>query len=160
MARLNTSLRAPTRIPYALNEQIRQLQQQMAEERVLQQQRRQQLGDVLTDRLTSWPVLLSAVAAGVMLRQINAAGQVPAEPPITATTQPTAVTSPENSTCSSVTSATPTVPPQQPFWSRLLSLPLLTQSIWWLSQQLWQSRLFRDLVRQKLIKSDRRHPPY
>ena len=42
MARLKKTHQAPTLTPYSLNEQIRQLQQQMADELALQQQRQQQ----------------------------------------------------------------------------------------------------------------------
>ncbi len=143
---------------YSLNIQIRQLQQQIADERALQHQRQQQFRQVLSNRLTSWPMLLGAVAAGVVLRQINTASTVQARPPRAASPAIAAASSTNAPAESAVTIATSTA--RQPFWSTLLSLPLLTQSIWWWLQQLWQSRLFRDLVRHKLIKSEQRHPPY
>jgi len=162
MARFKMTPQTPPQSPYSLNAKISQLQQQMAEERVLQDQRQLQLQQVVSDRLTRWPVILGAVAAGVMLRQISRAAQIPASAPIAATVTPTGdavITSPENNPQASGTSATPTAPLPS-FWSTLLSLPLLSQSIWWLLQQIWQSGLFRDVVRQKLLKSDQRHPPY
>lgn len=136
--------------PYSLNQQIRHLQLQLADELVLQQQQRLKVRELLVDRLTSWPVMLGAVATGLLLSQTRrhnytaAAASLPAA----SSAEPTPVLTPE-----------PTPEPAS-FWSTLLSLPLLTQSIWWLAEQLWYSRLFRDVVRQKLLKSDQRHPPY
>jgi|GEM_PF-6853856 len=139
---------------YTLNQQIRQLQQQMVAELVLQQQQRLRVRELLVKRLTSWPVLLGAVATGLLLsqtkRQDNTAA--PAPLPVARTVEPTSVLSREPSLEPS--------PEPASFWSKLLSLPLLTQSIWWLAEQVWYSRLFRDAVRQKLLKSEQRHPPY
>ena len=53
-----------SKTPYSLNQQIRQLQQQMADEQVILQTQRIKVRELLVERLTSWPVLLGALAAG------------------------------------------------------------------------------------------------
>ena len=142
----------------SLNQQIRQLQQQMADDLVLQQQQRLKVQDLLVERLTSWPVLLGAIATGLLLSQTRRQGH---------SADPASATPNQKATDPSAIELTPAqiaanqpAPESTSFWSKLLSLPLLTQSIWWLAEQVWYSRLFRDVVRQKLLKSDQRHPPY
>lgn len=144
---------------YSLNQQIRQLQQQMADEQVIQQKQKIKVRELLVERLTSWPVLLGAVATGLLLSQTrrhsSAVDTTSAAPIQTADT----TTSSGEFTPAQIAAATPE-PAAPSLWSTLLSLPLLTQGIWWLAEQIWYSRLFRDVVRQKLLKSDQRHPPY
>ncbi|OBP15691.1 hypothetical protein A5320_10305 [Rheinheimera sp. SA_1] len=137
---------------YSLNEQIQQLQQQIAAERKLQQHNQLQFRQILTERLTSWPVLLGGIAAGVLLRRAYITENAQVQRPPELATAPTSEMSADASA--------PIAAEPQSYWSTLLSLPLLTQSIWWLLQQLWQSQLFRDVVRHKLIKLNHRHPPY
>lgn len=145
--------------PYSLNQQIRQLQQQMADEQIIQQKQNIKVRELLVERLTSWPVLLGAVATGLLLsqtrRQSSTADTTSAAPNQTAD----ASTSSDELTPAQIAAAT-AEPAAPSLWSTLLSLPLLTQGIWWLAEQIWYSRLFRDVVRQKLLKSDQRHPPY
>lgn len=135
-----------SKTPYSLNQQIRQLQQQMADEQVIQQKQNIKVRELLMERLTSWPVLLGAVATGLLLSQTRRHSST-AETTSAAPNQTTAATAAPEPAAPSI-------------WSTLLSLPLLTQGIWWLAEQIWYSRLFRDVVRQKLLKSDQRHPPY
>lgn len=138
--------------PHSLNEQIRRLQLQIADERRLQLKQQQHFRHLLSDRLTSWPVLLGAIAAGVMLRQACTSTKVAVPPAAAANPEPTSELTTEASAA--------TEPAPQSFWGTLLSLPLLTQSAWWLMLQLWHSNLFQELVRHKLTKSEQRHPPY
>ncbi len=142
----------------SLNQQIRQLQQQMADDLVLQQQQRLKVQDLLVERLTSWPVLLGAVATGLLLSQTKRQGN--ATDPASATSNQKAADPASIELTPEQIAANQPTPEPTSFWSKLLSLPLLTQGIWWLAEQVWYSRLFRDVVRQKLLKSDQRHPPY
>lgn len=139
--------------PSSLHQQIRQLQQQMAKEQVVQQQQHLKVRDLLVERLTSWPVLLGAVATGIFLSQIRRQDNavVPA---------PGSAEAASGQAVSDLSAGCPPAPEPTSFWHTLFSLPLLTQGIWWLAEQVWYSRLFRDVVRQKLLKSDQRHPPY
>jgi hypothetical protein len=143
--------------PDSLNQQIRQLQLQMAAEHVIQQTQRMKVQELLLERLTSWPVLLGAVATGLLLSQTREQnGHIAAA---SARPEHDAATT----TCSAERTTAQTVAPEpasSSLWSRLLSVPLLTQGIWWLAEQIWYSRLFRDVIRQKLLKSPQRHPPY
>lgn len=142
----------------SLNQQIQQLQQQMADELVLQQQQRLKVRELLVERLTSWPVLLGAVATGLLLSQTKRQGH--SADPASAASNPKAADPSSIELTPEQIAAIQPAPQPTSFWSKLLSLPLLTQSIWWLAEQVWYSRLFRDVVRQKLLKSDQRHPPY
>jgi len=140
-----------SKIP-TLNAQILQLQAEITMAQQVQQQRHHHLRQLLTDQLTSWPVLCGAVAVGFIARQLN----TPASDPTASTIPASARATPQVRTEHAATveiSATP-------WWSTLLSLPLLTQSLWWCIQQLWQLNVFQDLVRQKISKSTQRHPPY
>ncbi|RVU40433.1 hypothetical protein EOE67_05115 [Rheinheimera riviphila] len=141
----------------SLNQQIRQLQQQMADDLVLQQQQRLKVRELLIERLTSWPVLLGAVATGLLLNQIRRQGNA-VDPASQAPTRATTASTSSGLTPEQIAAHQCTEPAS--FWSKLLSLPLLTQGIWWLAEQVWYSTLFRDVARQKLLKSDQRHPPY
>jgi hypothetical protein len=158
-----------SKTPYSLNQQIRQLQQQMADEQVIEQKQRIKVRELLVERLTSWPILLGAVAAGLLLSQTrrhDSATQSASHCTTQSTTDTTSAA--PNQTTAATTSSGELTPAQiaaaEPAapscWNTLLSLPLLTQGIWWLAEQIWYSRLFRDVLRQKLLKSEERHPPY
>jgi len=146
--------------PDSLNQQIRQLQQQMADEQVIQQQQRIKVRELLVERLTSWPVMLGAVATGLLLSHARNQNST-ADTACTVPNQTAATTTSSGELTPAQVAATATPKPAAPsLWNTLLSLPLLTQGIWWLAEQIWYSRLFRDVVRQKLLKSEERRPPY
>jgi hypothetical protein len=155
-----------SKTPYSLNQQIRQLQQQMADEQVIEQKQRIKVRELLVERLTSWPVLLGAVAAGLLLSQTRRHHSAVCSS--THSTTNTTSAAPNQTTAATTSSgeltpaqiAAAAEPAAPSIWNTLLSLPLLTQGIWWLAEQIWYSRLFRDVVRQKLLKSEERHPPY
>jgi hypothetical protein len=160
-----------SKTPYSLNQQIQQLQQQMADEQVILQKQRIKVRELLVERLTSWPVLLGAVAAGLLLSQTrrhDSATQSVSQSTTQSTTDSTSaapnhttVATPSSGELTPAQIAAAAAEPAAPScWNTLLSLPLLTQGIWWLAEQIWYSRLFRDVLRQKLLKSEERRPPY
>jgi hypothetical protein len=143
----------------SLNQQILQLQQQMTSEQQDQQQRQQHLRQLFNDKLSSWPVIITALTAGVLVHLMA----TPA-----ATPEPAPDKTPSPKVIFSSASHPPSTPEQKTgstsVWSRLrlplLTHPLLTQGIWWCLQQLWAWGFVQELVRYRLTKSQLRHPPY
>ena len=144
----------------SLDQQILQLQLQMTNEQLLQQQRQQQLRQHLAEKLNSWPVVVVAVAAGVLVHQLVTTPSIPKLEPDQTPPPHAILTSGSN----------PSSPPVQmkgstSLWNRLMSLPLLThplltQSVWWCVQHLWHWGLVQERVRQNLSQSQQRHHPY
>jgi hypothetical protein len=141
-------------MPAALNQQIEQLQQQILAKRRVQQQQQRQFRQLLSERLTSWPMLLGALAAGIALLHVstNGTAESPVKPPIVAAANddPIAANHPQIEPEPAASSA----------WQALWHLPLLSQSLYWLLEQRWLSDLFRAGIRRKFQKSKQRQPRY
>jgi hypothetical protein len=144
----------------SLDQQILQLQLQMSTEQQAQQQRQQQLRQRLADKLSSWPVVVVGLAAGLLVHQLVTTPSIPKLTP-DQTPPPHAILpsgSDPSSTPVQMTGVTS-------IWNRLLSLPLpthplLTQSVWWCAEHLWHWGLVQARVRQNLSQSQQRHHPY
>ncbi|MBU2425949.1 MAG: hypothetical protein KKA56_03650 [Gammaproteobacteria bacterium] len=128
--------------PDSLNLQIQQLQQQMTAARGLKQQQQQHFQHLLTKRLTSWPLVLGAVTAGLLVHHFASSPAPQPQQPMSSSPEPT-----------HDHSATP-----EPVasWRALLSLPFLTQGIGWLLELMWQ----RGIAAHSVVKSAQRHPLY
>lgn len=140
---------------YSLNTQILQLQLQMRDELQLQYQRQRLVQQLYTQKLTSWPVLLGALAAGIIIRKLNASKAMPADngvPAAEVASQP--ASEPARQRAAEPVTASPSI------WSTLLSAQLLTQSLWWFIRKLWRWGVIEGLVRQQLSKSSQRLPLY
>lgn len=137
----------------SLNQQILHLEKQIADKQITQQQQKLKMRELLLQRLTSWPMLLGALTIGLFLSQARQQDGIVAKSDLSTDTASDQAAVNSSSTCLQT-------PKPTSFWRTLLSLPLLTQGIWWLAEQMWNSRLFRDVIRQRLLRSDQRHPPY